>query len=621
MIGVIKKQSLKLIGTISIIIVIFGLHSCEYESDNINFINLEKPEEESQFRIDLAGVNPEEIIFVDNNSAFFYSIFTDERDILHRQFYWDGEPIETNENTGYVFIHVEEIDDNIHELKLVIAYKTGTESLAEHAGLEMYVGEYNFKVKVLDITRNSNDDFNLREGIDKNGNLKIEWDKPTEYDVEGYNVYHGDKHWGTLLATIYDPDETFFVDTEYTYGYKNITVEAVVKNSFYLSTFDEINISYTTITKEQFEVERHSKYEFLVRWENPNPFPCKYVLTNDMNNDIIVSENDGEWVNIPARQFPTFSDQFYIYLMPKDADTNNYESYPSIIASFSDKKLSYVDITANKSEGLIHTLNFNSVDTYDVNTMKKVFSAKQSKSINTGSKIHTSEDGKIAYGDRDVYIFSDYKPEYELSAFSSYNDSYNFIGNDKVITTKYNGFDIYDIKTKTLLASKYWGSDDGEIMPYVNISVSKRGNYIYVQYTENDYLANKDWLEVYELTADNKLLLLSKREFGKKTTLLFNPNNEDEVIVQYPIYESNKFIIGNIKTNNWKEFKGEFMTIDPFNGNILYKEDKYKIYIMNKDYVKEDMTIEMDFNTNNKPILVNDILFVHSSYTHISNLK
>ena len=100
MIRIMKKQSLNLIGYISIIMVILGLHSCEYESSNFNYVELDKPEDEVQIAIDLAGVNPEEIIYVENNSIFYYTLFTDGRDVLIRQLFWDGVPIETNQNSG-----------------------------------------------------------------------------------------------------------------------------------------------------------------------------------------------------------------------------------------------------------------------------------------------------------------------------------------------------------------------------------------------------------------------------------------------------------------------------------------------------------------------------------------
>lgn len=603
--------------------VIFGLHSCEYDSNDINFVKLEKPEDEVQFGIDLAGVNPTEVIYINNNSEFYYSLFTDGKDILLRQLYWDGVPIETDENTGVGIIHVDNIDDNIHELKLVIAFKTGTESLAEHAGLEMYAGEYNFKVKVIDI--NNNEDLNLREGIDKNGNLKIEWDKPTKYEVEGYNVYHGGKYWGKLLATIYNPDETFFVDTEYTYGYRNITVEVIVKNSFYLSTIDEINISYTTITEEQFEFERYSKNEFLVKWKNPNPYSCKYVLTNYINDDIVVVESAEEGAIFPAGIFPSLGNSFRLYFLPKHANVNEYASYPYIYGSFSDKKLPYIAINTNKNNKLIHTLNFNSVDTYDISTMEKVFSAKQNKSINTGSKLYTSEDGKIAYDDDNINIFSSYKLENEVSTFKYYYYPYNFIGNDKIMLTEYSGFKIYDIKTKNLLAEKHFYMEDGTSTYNTTTNISPKGSYIYIQYT-NHYSTNKEsWLEVYEYTPDDQLILLSIKPVENKLNLYFNPNKEDEVIAQYYAHENNRFIISNIKNDDMKEFKGVFMDIDPFTSNLLYKGESFgadnKIYVLDKDYITKRMSIEISANPYSELLLINNNLFINQSYANISTLK
>lgn len=625
MIRIMKKQSLNLIGYISIIMVILGLHSCEYESNNINYVELDKPEDEVQIAIDLAGVNPEEIIYVENNSIFYYTLFTDGRDILLLQLFWDGVPIETNQNSGEGIIYVENIDDNIHELKLVIAFKTGTESLAERSGLEMYAGEYNFKVKVFD---NNYDGLNLRQEVNSDGHLKLEWDKPNNFEVEGYNVYHGDKNWGELLATIYDPDETFFVDTDYTYGFKRITVEAVVKNSLYSSTFDEINISYTTITEEQFEVERKSNYEFSVKWKNPNPFPCKYVLTRNLNNDITVYESDGEWVNVPALPFPTFSNQYYIYLLPKDADTSNYESYPNIMASFYDKKLSYIDITVNKSEGLIHTLNFSSVDTYDINTMEIVYSAKQAEVINTGSIIKKTPNGLLSYnmGFGNIHIFSDYKLENKVATFESSEKHYYPLSNNRLLIPEYAGFTIYDINNKDNLLSKTWYKPNGLSTYNPEVNVSPDGNYIYVQCTEHlPSGETNNWIEVYELKDNSELSLLSNQTIENRLKLHFNPNNNNEVIAQNHFSKDNKFIIKNIKTNREKEIKGEIKNIDPFTNNILYRDEDFyqnqRVKILSGDYNSEIMSIGLNSSTSNDMYLINNKLFMLGVYVDLSTLK
>lgn len=605
--------------------VILGLHSCEYESSNFNYVELDKPEDEVQIAIDLAGVNPEEIIYVENNSIFYYTLFTDGRDVLIRQLFWDGVPIETNQNSGEGIIYVENIDDNIHELKLVIAFKTGTESLAERAGLEMYAGEYNFKVKVFD---NKYDGLNLRQEVNSDGHLKLVWDKPNNFEVEGYNVYHGDKNWGELLATIYDPDETFFVDTDYTYGFKRITVEAVVKNSLYSSTFDEINISYTTITEEQFEVERKSNYEFSVKWKNPNPFPCKYVLTRNLNNDITVYESDGEWVNVPALPFPTFSNQYYIYLLPKDADTSNYESYPNIMASFYDKKLSYIDITVNKSEGLIHTLNFSSVDTYDINTMEIVYSAKQAEVINTGSIIKNTPNGLLSYnmGFGNIHIFSDYKLENKVATFESSEKYYYPLSNNRLLIPEYAGFTIYDINNKDNLLSKTWYKPNGLSTYNPEVNVSPDGNYIYVQCTEHlPSGETNNWIEVYELKDNSELSLLSNQTIENRLKLHFNPNNNNEVIAQNHFSKDNKFIIKNIKTNREKEIKGEIKNIDPFTNNILYRDEDFyqnqRVKILSGDYNSEIMSIGLNSSTSNDMYLINNKLFMLGVYVDLSTLK
>ena len=289
-----------------------GFYSCEYDSNDFNYVHLEKPKEEMQMGIDLAGVNPLELIYISNQSTFTYSLFTNGHDILFLEFFLDGIPIESNQQTGVLYLDRSITDNKIHELKLVIAFKTGTGSLAEYAKYETYAGEYIFKIKMFSFSNN----LNIRETINSNNNLKIEWDKPLNYEVTGYKIYKGDNR-GELLASIINPNETYFIDTDYAYGYKPYTIVAEIKNSFNLSVQDHLIVNYSNMTEKDFETRRISKNEISIKWKNPNLFPCKYVLTYGSNKEKIIIEDGVNEVVIPANDFPRWSESFSLYILPK----------------------------------------------------------------------------------------------------------------------------------------------------------------------------------------------------------------------------------------------------------------------------------------------------------------
>ena len=83
----------------------------------------------------------------------------------------------------------------------------------------------------------------------------------------------------------------------------------------------------------------------------------------------------------------------------------------------------------------------------------------------------------------------------------------------------------------------------------------------------------------------------------------------------------------DILTKDQKEIKGEFMNIDPFNGNLLFRGEEYQgsepnLYVYDKSYSKEIMKIELAFaNIWAASYLSNSLLFFDGHYLNLSNLK
>ncbi len=444
----------------------------------------------------MAGVNPAEIIYVNNNTSFSYSLYTEVKEIFARQFYLDGQPIATNQQTGEAYLNANITDSKIHELKLVIALKLGTGSLAEYANYEMYTGEYTFRIKFIPISNK----LNIRETTDKNNNLKLEWDKPADYEIEGYSVYKGYNEHGELLATINNSNETYFIDTDYAYGYKHYTISAKIKNSFNLTVQDNIAVSYLNMTENDFETKRISANESSVKWENPNPFPCKYILTYGSNNEKVIIEDGVNEVVIPVGDFPTWSDSFSLYILPVGADINRYEYYSHVSGAYKDKAFSAISFSANLSNNMLHGLNFNSLNNYDISTMKEISSTSHLLSLDTGCKIQVAKDGKVAISDTYgfVHIYKDYLMRNEITQFNPGSYPFKFIGNNKFLVEDKDGFKIYDITTKDIITSKLWQPETSDGNIFIKTNISLDGNYVYVQGFEHSP-ANpiKDWIELF----------------------------------------------------------------------------------------------------------------------------
>ena len=620
------KQSSHTFYRLLLILFVIGLYSCEFDSDDLNYVQLEKPKDEIQLGIDLAGVNPTELIYVYDKFTFSYSLYTEGKDIFVLQFFLDGNPIESNNHTGSVFLDTNITDDEIHELRLIIGLKTGTGSLAELANYEMYTGEFVFKIKIIPFS----DNLNVRETTDANNNLKLEWDKPANCEIAKYSVYKGDGMHGELLANINNPNETYFVDTDYAYGYKSYTIVAEVKNSFNLTVKDHFSVQYSNMTENDFETRRISANEVSIKWENPNLYPCRYVLTHGFNNEKIIIEDGVNEAIIPAGNFPNWAEPFSLYILPATADINRYGQYVRVDGRYSDKSFEGFSYCANVTHNMFYALDFNKLRNYQLSTMKETSWMNHDLTLDTGCEIQVSTDGKIAIIDTNgaVHVYSNHYFSYEINQFRAGNYPFKIIGNNKILVEERNGFKLYDISTKDVITSKSWESEfsNGEIV--TKTSVSQNGKYIYVQCFEyNNPNPTNIWVELYEVTTDNMLRLLETDNNLNVQSIHFNPNKNNEAIIQYFPNNENKFVIVDILTKERKEIKGEFMNIDPFTGNLLFKGEEYQnneynLYVWNKDYSKEKIKIELaNINTFSKSYLYNNILFFNNGYLDLSNLK
>ena len=618
------KQSIPFYHYLLLILSFIGFYSCEYDSNDLNYVHLEKPKDQIQLGIDLYGLNPTELIYLYNNSPLSYTLNTEGKEVLLLQFFLNGIPIESNQESGTVYLNKEVSYNEIHELKLIIGLKTGTGSLAEYTNYEMYVGEYNFKIKIIPYSNS----LNIKQTTNSKNNLKLEWDKPLNYEISGYSIYKGDSMHGVLLAKISNPNETFFVDTDYAYGYRNYTVVAEIKNSYNLSVEDHLSVNFSNIEDKDFETKRISTNEILVKWKNPNPYPSKYVLTYGYDSKIIIQQGVNEAI-IAASDFPTNSESFTLYIVPEEADISLYDHYSYAYGSHSDKNFRAISFSVNHMNRMLHALNFNYLDNYDISTMVKTSSINHNLTLDTGCKVQASNDGRIAIEDQNgfVHVYSDYSLKNKVTKIEAGSYPFRIINNDKLLIEERNGFKLYDITNNNVITSKLWYSDIkyGEIVS--KTTISSDGKYVYVlcwEYGSGNY--SKQWVELYEIKADNNLKLMETINNTTIESIFFHPTKTNVAIFNYSPYNENKFVIIDFLKKEKKEIKGEFMNIDPFTGNILFRGEEYQnehnVYVRDKDYENEIIKFKLSGTNSWSPSsLYNNNFYFSGHYVELNKLK
>lgn len=574
-----KEISLRTI-LILIFVTLFCFNSCEWDGDgDENYKEIERPSESILLAIDLAGVNQNEVIHIANGSAIVYTLSSGGRTLIDQKFFLDGKELPyqgwNSQDASGVIIDEQSVDDRVHELKLVMAFKTNSGSLAELSGVEYYVGEFDFKIKIYE--PNSNPVLNVKQGLDSRSFLKLEWDKPVGINVGRYEIFEG---WGNSdvpVAIINNPDETYYVDKGYSYGYKYFTIRAIPVNSIGVPSIEEsISIDYKVFNQDNIEASITDS-EITVDWENPNPYPAKYVVSiagYNMLKEIKEGENR---VELPRPQFP-FSTQYTesrIYVLPLEAKMEDYESYPYADFYVSDKKLTeysyhlqFWNAKTNSIVGLqddrfyVHDL-FNNLALTKSGTLPDNMRVEY---YFWEEKYSLASNGLIAiegeeYNGGNIHVFKGENFPQKMHTFERLPSAYFAISDKYLFYFDYNQQDIcvIDLITKEIVDRKI-AKEQG--YSGIVLDVSSDGRYI-VLYSP---AVEDSWYTIYELK-DRKLEEV-RHVRDRVDLVLFDPHDVSQMIIHD---YSNRFHIMDIASGNIKQTvqDNRYLYADPYTENIL----------------------------------------------------
>lgn len=110
-----------------------------------------------------------------------------------------------------------------------------------------------------------------------------------------YEIY-SNEYTPRLLATIPDPDQTWYVDQSYVYGYKSYQIAARLRNSQQVKITTYYTVSYSSIEAGHIQGDRINRNSLRTQITNTNPYPCKYVVEYGYENKIVEAERSGEFV-------------------------------------------------------------------------------------------------------------------------------------------------------------------------------------------------------------------------------------------------------------------------------------------------------------------------------------
>lgn len=209
---------------------IFLLVGCEYKPGGNNFVELTPPPDYIPIEISLNDIDPSDTIYVYQNTLISV-VINSPKDLLQAWVLLDGqEYVNVWGNPFSFIINPGQLSEGTHKLTVNAVFTSGTGSLAEMMGLEGYMGELSWNIRVV---HNLEDIFEIGYRINDEGFLEIFWDSYLPVGIiEKYTVHRGFTQ--NPDTTINDASQKKFIDYGYVCGsgYYEVTTYLKDGNSF-----------------------------------------------------------------------------------------------------------------------------------------------------------------------------------------------------------------------------------------------------------------------------------------------------------------------------------------------------------------------------------------------------
>jgi len=573
------------------------LISCEWDNDDINYIEVDKGDLKN-LSIDLAGINPNELIEISNNSFFYYSLSDDAFKLINQQFYLDGIAISSWTNSTQALISVPEVDDEVHylKLKMEISDHSLLSYLLASKGYAMYEGTYNFRIK---ITEEGSSRLNTRQSLADGKYLRVDWDNPKGITMKEYIVY--DDYQDTI-AHITDLTNTFFIDKNYVYGYKKYTIEGIPDKKQQSNYIEFFQPSYTPITNDNTTIEIQNLNDFLVTWKNKNPYPIQYVVLYN-NKPILVPAGNLQVTVNRDNLFPIQNEFFDLYMLPVTADYTNYAKYNSARIGLRDKMLNKTDFTIDYTyyNEQLYIITFNDLIIYDTHRNMQVVHQSPIEITHTGNIIKVADNGYIGILGNNLTVYAPLAKE-KLKSFEKVKNFF-FGGNLLMVHFENNQhpsfYDLNTLEPRIIEGLEDYTSNTSSFHLALN----------------GDYLICKNYQqEIILLKIEDHKAIWTKTINQLNGDPVFNPTNRTEVL----FYDSfNTIEIRNLKDLSLKKsIQGTFCNIDPETGNLLYcssYENPITFKLLDKTYTTTLLNIKAKHLGNTKAYFFNNI-FIYNDY-------
>jgi hypothetical protein len=295
------------------LVAIFSFISCEYDPSGNNFVELTPPDDTIPIEISLNNVNPSDTIYVYQDTKFSIKI-NSPKDFRQAVILLDGQECNYMWNNSLDFIiRPEQISEDVHKLTVNAIFASGTGSLAEMMGLEGYMGELSWNIRVI---HNPQNHFEVGYRINEDGFLEIYWKNAVpENIIEKYTIHSGLTQ--NTDITINDATQKSFIDYGYVCGYAVYEVRTYLKDGYSFLQRLSLDTPTPAIYFEDLGLDNLRVY-----WDRP--FANGRFTLLDVAPYVVIAETNDTTITIP--QLFGRNRQFSLEIRPQKAEYDNYHN-------------------------------------------------------------------------------------------------------------------------------------------------------------------------------------------------------------------------------------------------------------------------------------------------------
>lgn len=587
---------MKNISIVSILLLsIFSIFiGCEYDKDDVYFVDVPKPEEKG-ITFNLVNLPSGATIYIYQKTNLIYDLNLPDGNILKQKFTLGGK--EFLSVGGYIVLDAKDYDKRtVEKLTLDVEVASGSESIAGKLGLENYVGTFEYEIVFIpDAKLNLQ---NITHHKNKDDYFELTWSKPEleQYTVEKYRItYYHDRT--EYVEEITNPDQTVFIDTRAVFGYLHYRIETFFKESYRETWVD----NYTT----SIEFPKYSvKFEYTginsgkISWPK-NEYKSKYAFARGYYGDIIYEGTNNYFEIDDLADFSTkhgvgvfplsYSGEWVeLYVLPVSTNTVNrnmpihYDELHSQSLITRDKTYENYIVFTDTSKDILFIKNNDEIWSYNSKTLEMINNKEMLNTIPTSWNIHafcSEKTSKIFIANYDwIDLISYDLKSHEKIQFESteaLNYQYAYLGTNDIvfvcpkIIVVADESDIksmlyaYDLNSRNLISSLSLENK------WDNIVVSRDGEYICVY--------NNVRALVYKFS-DNVFSLLYTEEFPSyglgsydSKSICFNERISNQLIVTIsPGMYNNEMYAINVENGTKSQKKRySYRCSDPYTGNIV----------------------------------------------------